>query len=301
MAIPRDPARSVVLSDLGFLEDPFRWAPDPRFLFLSSQHRPVLNQLHRTIERERGLAVVDGEHGVGKSAIARRLESYYSARVDEYRVVFISRPEFDSRYATLLGLSRALMLPRRKGIQNQWDELASYLNSEMGEGRIVVILIDDGHKLDPEVFTELDHVAQDLASVVVFGLPEIQLALARVPNVLARSSRATLLPFSLEDAIDLIEFRTHVAGRKEPLFSKDAVEHIWEATKGNPRDIVVICGRVINELGSRGESYVTVDIAEVAVDSYLTSPLTVFRPDIDMSEPESSPDIESVDDDVPEF
>jgi len=292
VAIPRYPARSVLLSDLGFLEDPFPWAPDPRYLFLSSQHRPILNQLHRIIERERGLAIVDGEHGTGKSTIARRLESYYGSRPDEYCVAFIHRPTFDSRYSTLLGLSHGFSLLRRKGIDHQWSELAEHLHSEREEGRIPVILLDDAHNIKPEAFVELDHVAQELAAIVAFGLPEVQIVLAHAPEVLARSTRATLLPFSLYDAVELIKFRTWIAGRKEPMFGREAIEYIWEATRGNPKDMIIVCGRVINELGSRGQSFVTADIAKVAVESYLSSPLSVFRPEASASTSGPTPEVE---------
>jgi general secretion pathway protein A len=298
VAIPRDPARSVILSDLGFLEDPFRWAPDPRFLYLSSQHRPVLNQLHRMIERERGLAIIDGERGVGKSAIARRLESYYGSRPNEYRVVFISQPGYDSAYSALLGLSRAFVLNRRKGIPNQQAELDAFLQSEVSTGRIVLIIIDDdGKQINREVFEELDRIAEKFASVVVFAPSEINKVLVRIPDILDHTLRETLFPFSLDDAVEFVEFRTVVAGRKEPLFSKEAIAYIWESTKGNPKDIVVVCGRVINELGVRGIDFATIDVAEVAVESYLSSPLTLFRPDADIVQPGPSPEVEHLEDD----
>lgn len=298
MAIPRDPARSVILSDLGFLEDPFRWAPDPRFLYLSSQHRPVLNQLHRMIERERGLAIVDGERGVGKSAIARRLESYYGSRPNEYHVTFINQPGYDSTYSTLLGLSRAFVLSRRKGIPNQRIELDRFLQAEVSTGRIVLIVIDDDGKLvKREVFEELDRIAESFASVVIFASSEINKVLIRIPEILDHTLRETLFPFSLDDAVEFIEFRTMIAGRKEPLFSKEAIEYIWESTKGNPKDMVVVCGRVINELGAQGTDFASIDIAEVAVESYLSSPLTLFHPDADIVQSGSSPDVEHLEDD----
>jgi general secretion pathway protein A len=293
VAIPRDPARSVILSDLGFLEDPFRWAPDPRFLYLSSQHRPIMNQLHRVIERERCLAVVEGERGVGKSAVARRLESYYGARPNEYRVAFINKPDFDSCYSTLLGLSNAFVLKRRKGIPNQRTELDKFLQDESSTGKIVLILIDDiGKDINREVIEELDRISREFASIVIFGGPELSKVLHLIPDVLARTSRATLLPFSLDDAVEFIEFRVMIAGRKEPLFSKEAIEYIWESTKGNPKDMVVVCGRVINELGARESDFVTEEIADTAVESYLSSPLAIFSPNADIVQSGSSPDLE---------
>jgi len=295
VAIPRDPYRSVVLGNLGFLEDPFRWAPDPRFLYLSSQHRPIMNQLHRAIERENCLAFIEGERGVGKSVIARRLESYYGARPNEYRVAFINQPDFDSSYSALLGFSNAFVLKRRKGIPNQRAELDKFLEAEVGTGKVVLFILDDvGKGFNREVFEELDRISRENASVVLFGGPEISKVLHRIPTVLERTSRATLLPFSLDDAVEFIEFRVMVAGRKLPLFSKDAIEYIWESTKGNPKDMVVVCGRTINELGARNEDFVTIEIAEVAVESYLSSPLVAIESVTEIVQSAASPEIENL-------
>jgi type II secretory pathway predicted ATPase ExeA len=251
------------------------------------------------IERERGLAIVDGERGVGKSAIARRLESYYGSRPNEYRVTFINQPGYDSTYSTLLGLSRAFVLSRRKGIPNQRAELDKFLQAEVSTGRIVLIVIDDDGKLiNREVFAELGRISEKFASVVILAPSEINKVLIRIPDILDHTLRETLFPFSLDDAVEFIEFRTMVAGRKEPLFSKEAIEYIWESTKGNPKDMVVVCGRVINELGAQGTDFASIDIAEVAVESYLSSPLTLFHPDAAIVQSGSSPEVENLEDDI---
>jgi type II secretory pathway predicted ATPase ExeA len=245
------------------------------------------------IERERGFAIIDGERGVGKSTIARRLESYYGPRPNEYRVSFINQPGYDTVYSTLLGLSRAFVLNRRKGIPNQREELDGFLQSEVNTGRIVLIIIDDdGKQINREVFEELNRIAEKFASVVVFAPSEINKVLVRIPDILDHTLRETLFPFSLDDAVEFIEFRSMIAGRKDPLFSKEAIEYIWESTKGNPKDMVVVCGRVINELGARGSDFASIDIAEVAVESYLSSPLTLFHPDGDIVQSGSSSDVE---------
>jgi hypothetical protein len=58
--------------------------------------------------------------------------------------------------------------------------------------------------------------------------------------------------------------------------------------------MVVVCGRVINELGAREGDFVTEEIAEIAVESYLSSPLARFSPDADISQTISTQDVESI-------
>jgi len=85
----RDPQRRIILRDLGFSEEPFSRSADPRFLYLSAQHGDVLDRIQEVVEEHRGLAVVEGGFGVGKSTIARRLESIYRSYPQDFVVVFV--------------------------------------------------------------------------------------------------------------------------------------------------------------------------------------------------------------------
>ena len=79
MTTLRDPQRRIILRELGFAEEPFSRSADPRFLYLSAQHGEVMDRIQEVVEEHRGLALVEGCVGVGKSTIARRMESIYRA------------------------------------------------------------------------------------------------------------------------------------------------------------------------------------------------------------------------------
>lgn len=265
--VPRDPARAVWLSALGFLEYPFDIAPDPRFLFLSSQHGPILDRLHNLVERRRGMAVIDGASGMGKTMIARRLESFYRARSGEYEMAVIDRPSFSSEYTAYLGLSEAFTLQPRKGVEGQRSELSEFVADSTREGRGVLFIVDQAEALSPSALSAIDTVAQEIAPTFLFGKEKVQLALAELPEALARAARFTLTPLSLRDAIGLIGFRSRVAGRDEPLFSEEAMEFIWEASRGVPEDLVDICNFAIADLRSLQGTFVDIAVARAAIDS----------------------------------
>jgi general secretion pathway protein A len=252
---------------LGFLEDPFDVAPDPRFLYLSSQHGPILDRLHNLVERRRGLAVVDGTTGLGKTMIARRLESFYRARSGEYKVAFIDRPSFVSEYTAYVALSTAFNLRPRKGVDGQFSELSDFVKRTTQDGRVVLFIVDQAETLNPDALSAIDKVSQEIAPAFLFGQEKVQLALAELPEALGRAIRFTLTPLSLRDAIGLIGYRCRVAGRDDPPFSEEAMEFIWEAARGVPEDLVDLCNFAIADLRSLQGTFINVDIARTASES----------------------------------
>jgi len=256
----RDPQRRIVLRDLGFSEEPFSRSADPRFLYLSAQHGDVLDRIQEAIEEHRGLAIVEGGFGVGKSSIARRLESIYRAYPEDFVVVFVHTAAYESEYAALLDVCYALNLDRRKGLTMQWREFESYLVDQKEAGRNVVVILDDAQLMSPSALTLVHHIynfdiSQKLAQVVLFGQPEIRKIFNERPEVLSRvDSWFQLNPLSLEDTLELIRFRSAVAGRKEPLLTQSAFLLVWEATRGIPREIVALCSKIIDQIGLYGKN-----------------------------------------------
>lgn len=252
----RDPQRRIVLRELGFAEEPFSRSADPRFLYLSAQHGDVLDRIQEVVEERRGLAVVEGGFGVGKSTIARRLESIYRAYPEDFVVVFVHTAAYESEYAALLDVSYALSLNRRKGMTMQWREFESYLVDQKETSRNVVLILDDAQLMTPDALTLVHHIynfdiSQKLSQVILFGQPELQRIFNLRPEVLSRvDSWFRLNPLSLEDTLELIRFRCSVAGRKESLLTQSAFLEVWRATRGIPREIVTLCSKVITEMGA---------------------------------------------------
>jgi len=256
----RDPKRRIILRELGFSEEPFSRSADPRFLYLSAQHGDVLDSIQEVVEERRGLAVVEGGFGVGKSTIARRLESIYRAYPQDFLVVFVHTAAYESEYAALLDVSFALNLDRRKGMTMQWREFESFLVDQKEGKRNVVLILDDAQLMSPDALSLVHHIynfdiSQKLAQVVLFGQPELQRIFNQRPEVLSRvDAWFRLNPLSLEDTLELIRFRCAVAGRKEPLLSQSAFLEVWKSTRGIPREIVSVCSKIINEMGQQNKS-----------------------------------------------
>ncbi len=265
--------RRLLLKELGFLEEPFTISADPRFLYLSTQHGEVLERTRDVVEDFRGLAVVEGGYGVGKSSLALRLESIYRARPDEYRVVFVHTASYESEFAGLQDLCHSLGLPRRRGLTKQWREFENFLVDEHKQGRNVCIILDDAQLMDQDALRIVHHIynfdrgGRKLAQLVLFGQPELTYIFAMNPEIRSRvDSWFRLNPLSLEDTLQLIRFRCTVAGRDEPLFTQSAFLEVFEATGGVPREIVSVCARVIEELGHQGKKTADIEVTKAAIE-----------------------------------
>jgi general secretion pathway protein A len=269
LALPRYPARTLYLRSLGFSEDPFNPIPDPRFFCFTSQHGPLIERLFSIVERSSGLAVVDGHAGVGKSIVARRIQSYYLCQPDEYRVAYLYNPAIDTEYAVLAAVSDELALTRRKGVDGQWEELSDHVRSQAAGGRATVIIVDSQEDLTREAVAQLDAIASRLAPVIVCGKPSLAVALGRLPEAAESAYRYTLSDLDLEDTVTMINFRCQVAGRKTPVFSSEALMYIWEATYGNPADVINICGRVLNAMGTEQLDDAALPIVTATTQAYL--------------------------------
>jgi len=275
MARLRDPQRRIILRDLGFSEEPFSRSADPRFLYLSAQHGDVLDRIQEVIEERRGLAVVEGGFGVGKSTIARRLESIYRAYPQDFSVVFVHTAAYESEYAALLDVCYALNLERRKGMTMQWREFEGFLVDQKEQGRNVVMILDDAQLMSPGSLSLVHHIynfdiSQKLAQVILFGQPEVQRIFNQRPEVLSRvDSWFRLNPLSLEDTLELIRFRCAVAGRKDPLLTQSAFLAVWQATHGIPREIVSLCSKIIDHMGAMNRKVADMPVVEAALKDYV--------------------------------
>ncbi|MCJ7823500.1 MAG: AAA family ATPase [Anaerolineales bacterium] len=267
--------RRLLLKNLGFLEDPFMASADPRFLYLSTQHGDVLERTRDIIEEFRGLAVVEGGYGVGKSSLALRLEFIYRGMPDGYTAVYVHTAGYESEFAGLQDISDAVAIPRKRGLTKQWRELESFLVDEHEKGKNVVIILDDAQLMAADslriihTLYNFDTRGRKMAQVILFGQPELSYKFAIYPEIRSRiNSWFRLNPLSIEESVELIRFRCRVAGRDDPLMTQAGFLEIFESTGGTPREIVNLCARLIDEMGVRDLKTADIDAVQKTIDDY---------------------------------
>jgi general secretion pathway protein A len=236
----------------GLKELPFALTPDPRYLYFTPSHTEVMANLHYGIESGRGLIVVTGEVGTGKTTLLR----WMMQRLDRtVMVAYIFNPrlsvsEFYQYLATLFNIG---------AWENKSDlliELGSVLESRHNRGLRTVLVVDEGHGLSTDVLEEirlLCNFESDTAKhlqIVLTGQPELREVLNQ-PNLRQLKQRVALrceitaLP-NVEETAQYIASRLKAAGAtKTDIFSPGAVDYIFRCSAGIPRNINNLCDNAL--------------------------------------------------------
>lgn len=236
-------------------QEPFSVMPLTKFYYHSEQHDRAMEKLQFAVESMRGLAVLVGDIGTGKTTLARRLLD--SLPEDEYEasLLVIVHSEVDPTWLVR-------RIARQLGVVDPPDtriEILTMLFQRLVEieesGKRAVILIDEAQMLKrPELMEEirgllnLELADKKLVSFVLFGLPELDECLKGDQPLAQRIAvKCRLVPFQHDTTIDYIHHRLSLAGVDEPLFTPDAMDSIHECAKGIPRLINVLADNALFE------------------------------------------------------
>ena len=117
-----DEWRLVHLGRLNLQEDPFKLSADPRYLYLGPEHLAVYRQAQAVISRRRGLALITGDMGMGKSSLARRLYDVYAAE-EGVAICYIHTAAFKSAMDAARQISSAWAWLRNAAFSARWKAL----------------------------------------------------------------------------------------------------------------------------------------------------------------------------------
>jgi general secretion pathway protein A len=234
------------LSPLGLVEPPFSLSPDPRYFYVSLQHKATLAKVTYATEQRQGLSVIFGDVGVGKTTVARRLFQIYRDRSDYY-TAYIPTPLYPSDFQFLKNICAEFGLRPKRSKLLQLAAFEEFLIDAFRENKNVLLIIDEAQGLIGQQFELIRQLlnfetnTQKLIQVILIGQNELRNKL-RLKRALASrvATRSTLEPLHFDDARSMINFRVMVAGRQGSLFTDAALTRIYDHSRGMPRDICVL-------------------------------------------------------------
>ena len=255
----------------GLVSQPFSNAPDSKYYFESEQHREAMVKIMNAAETMKGLVVMTGEIGTGKTLLARKVleKMEQDGRFVESLLVIVHSE------ITALWLLRRIAM--QIGIENpaeKKEELLPQFIKRLMEiyesGKKAVVVIDEANMLrTKEIFEEfrgllnLEVPGRKLITLILIGMPELDNYIALDPPLEQRVAvKFRLKALDKQAAADYIRHRMSVAGAQKDIFSDMAFERIFEFSKGTPRIINVICDNALLEAFLMKKEKVGLDIID---------------------------------------
>ncbi|MFC1884010.1 ExeA family protein [Thermodesulfobacteriota bacterium] len=264
---------------LNLNREPFSNSPDPDYFFFQSrQHVDCLQKVELAVRLCRGLNVVIGDVGTGKTTLCRRLIRNFTkeANIETHLILdpyFSTHLEFLTTVAELFGIENG------GSDLSDWkfkEEIKKYLfKGAVDEGKIIVLIIDEGQKLSESCleilreFLNYETNEKKLLQIVIFAQNEFRKSIEAHENFADRINLYHILgPLNFRDARAMIKFRLEIAsseGKSSVRFTLPALWAIYRASRGYPRKIINICHRAILTIIIQNRARVGLSVARFCI------------------------------------
>lgn len=257
---------------LGLEKEPFSTSPDPEFFYHSASHHSALKRLEIAIRLRRGLSLVLGDVGTGKTTLSRTLLEAFRGE-DGFVFHMILDPAYKSEYQFLLSLVRMFGISVLfKSTLDFKEALEKYLFQKgVEENKTIALLIDEGQKLSAEnlevLRTLLNYETNEykLMQLVIMAQVELLPRIKRIRNFMDRIAlKYTINPLDEIETKEMVEFRLKKAGYnyQNSLFTDEAIKLIYQQTQGYPRRIALLCHDALEAIVMKESSVVDAEIIE---------------------------------------
>ncbi|MBK9516537.1 MAG: AAA family ATPase [Anaeromyxobacter sp.] len=282
-------------------QEPFSNAPVSRFYYGSAQHAQALMRLTHAVSNMKGLAVLVGDIGAGKTTLARRmLDSLPEEEYEAALLVIIHSGITASWLLRRIALQLGVEAPAEEKLA-LLSQLYQRLVKIYEQGKKAVVLIDEAQMLaSREIMEEfrgllnLEVPERKLLSFVFFGLPEIEENLKLdLPLAQRVALKYRLEPLKEEDTDAYVRHRLRLAGATRVPFLPAAIARVHAHSRGTPRLINTLCDNALFEgfvarardIDDRAVDRVARDLGlEVAPPPPAEDAPAAARPRIDLSD-----------------
>jgi general secretion pathway protein A len=233
-------------------ERPFNVTSDPAFFFSSRRHQEALAHLFYGVSQRKGIIVLSGEIGTGKTTLCRFFLNQLGRNV---KTAFILNPHFsDIQLLEAIVKDFGITAGDNSRLGLVW-ELNRFLLHESASGNNVVLIVDEAQNLKPQMLEQvrllsnLETEKDKLLQIILVGQPELndRLNLYDLRQLRQRIMvRYHILPLVHDEIKDYINHRLNVAGSAGRLhFTEEAVGIIAQFSRGTPRLINMLCDRAL--------------------------------------------------------
>ncbi|UCD15815.1 MAG: AAA family ATPase [Candidatus Omnitrophota bacterium] len=232
-------------------KSPFNITSDPQIFFESASHKEALATLSYGIKEKKGIILITGEVGTGKTTLCKTLLNRMSSGV---KTSLIMNPYFSE-----VQLLRAIvedfgLQVKKKNRLNIINELNSFLVNISLEGGNAVLIIDEAQGLTNRqleqirLLSNLETSDEKLMQIVLVGQPELEVRLKKFSLRQIRQRifvKYVIAPLREDEVRGYVEFRLQRAGETDITISSASFKLIYEFSQGIPRLVNMLCDRVL--------------------------------------------------------
>lgn len=265
---------------LGLTREPFSTSPDPEFFYRSSEHNTALHRLEIAVRLRRGLSIILGDVGTGKTTLSRTfLQSFENE--ENYIFKLILDPTYKSEFQFLASLTKMFgVSPNFRSTLDYKEAIEKYLFKKgVDEGKTIILLIDEGQKLNHSFLeilrTLLNYETNEfkLLQLIVLAQMELLPRIKRIKNFYDRITMKYIInPLAEIETGEMIKFRLLKAGLNpsRELFTADALKLIHEYTLGYPRRISIVSHNALEHIVMTEKKIVDADIIRHLISREVT-------------------------------
>ena len=262
------------LQHFGLALDPFSNEPDLRFYFESASHKDAQRRVERGLRQHKGLTLLIGEGGMGKTLLARRILESLEEEVFEATLLVMLPGAADAtgiiqRFARQLGCEEPA--DDRAGLLGQIYELLAIVRED---GRHAVLMVDDAQVMSPDVFAELsgllnlEYEDRRLISMLFVGSPELDKLVQNDPSIMPRVDvRVRLQPLDMDNGTAYMQHRMAAVKGSPEIVPPAAMDALHKFGRGRPRLLNTLADNALFEAYLTGRTSIDPsDVERAAAD-----------------------------------
>jgi general secretion pathway protein A len=239
----------------GLKENPFDITPDSKFLFWSQKHQTAFRHLLYSVQSRKGLILLTGEVGTGKTTLLTALIEFFKGPEAKTRIVYLVNSKFNSDDLFRYIFNELELKVRTSRKSDYWIRLKDFLLECNQEGEQILLILDESQNYALDVLEEvrllsnLETSEGKLIQIILAGQPQLMSNINK-PDLYQLKQRIgisyNLQPLNREETYLYIQKRLEVAGAKDSsIFSQDAIEAVYNYSKGIPRIINILCDNAL--------------------------------------------------------
>jgi general secretion pathway protein A len=239
----------------GLKEEPFNITPDPRFLYWSQKHQEAFRHLVYGVQSNKGLAVLTGEPGTGKTAILRAVTEHLGEQYPGIHIAFLVNSKINVQDLFCLIFDEFGLEANEDSKSMYLIKLKSFLIQNHHNNQKSILILDEAQNFHAALLEEIrllsnmEIAGEKLLHIFLVGQPQL-LENVKTPGLGQLKQRLgimyNLLPLNRLETELYIHKRLSVAGAHTvDIFRGDALDAIFSYAKGFPRLINILCDNAL--------------------------------------------------------